>query len=242
MTFPSLSNSEREIDLTLTGIIAPTPVSTFIAQDFGQSLRHWRGSVGRFREIFGWGDLAEYLEKCAPNHDHFRVVRNGKRLADELYLTRAGFLNAGALTALLSRGATLILDFVDQIFPKLQTLPNSVSAAFPSKTWINLYASWGNEPGLDLHADSHDVFILQIAGKKDWSIYRPVRFDPNDSDIFEPPAPGAKPEWTGKLDDGDVLYIPRGWPHSAVAKDGPSLHLTLAVARPTGSEYLTVAN
>jgi hypothetical protein len=29
---------------------------------------------------------------------------------------------------------------------------------------------------------------------------------------------------------GDVLYLPRGWYHDALAKDGPSLHVTFSVA------------
>ena len=37
------------------------------------------------------------------------------------------------------------------------------------------------------------------------------------------------PLWEGMLEDGDLLYIPRGWWHVATPLDEPTLHLTVGV-------------
>ena len=40
------------------------------------------------------------------------------------------------------------------------------------------------------------------------------------------------------LNDGDVLYIPRGWWHEAFPLGEPSLHLTVSLTPPTAMDYL----
>ena len=37
---------------------------------------------------------------------------------------------------------------------------------------------------------------------------------------------------------GDALYLPRGWLHSAVARAGTSIHLTIGVANFTGADVV----
>jgi ribosomal protein L16 Arg81 hydroxylase len=45
--------------------------------------------------------------------------------------------------------------------------------------------------------------------------------------------------WDGMLQDGDMLYIPRGWWHVARPLDEPTLHLTVGVNNLTGSDLLS---
>ena len=47
------------------------------------------------------------------------------------------------------------------------------------------------------------------------------------------------PLWEGMLNDGDMLYIPRGWWHVATPLDEPTLHLTVGVNNPTGADLLS---
>jgi len=41
---------------------------------------------------------------------------------------------------------------------------------------------------------------------------------------------------------GDVLYLPRGWYHDALATDGPSLHVTFAITPLHGRTLLSLLN
>ncbi|MCY3846784.1 MAG: hypothetical protein OXH69_24960, partial [Acidobacteria bacterium] len=93
-------------------------------------------------------------------------------------------------------------------------------------------ASWRSAPCFANHWDDHDVCILQVRGRKVWRLWGEVRRQPLSRDVEPNEAAPAHPVWTGTLDEGDVLYIPRGWWHSAhVAgeNDGRgTIHLTLS--------------
>jgi hypothetical protein len=69
--------------------------------------------------------------------------------------------------------------------------------------------------------------------------------------VLELPLSGQR--WTPSLGDpgppvdeltlapGDTLYIPRGWPHEAVAQEEDSLHVTVGVHPPTRMDALRAA-
>jgi hypothetical protein len=61
---------------------------------------------------------------------------------------------------------------------------------------------------------------------------------PLKNDIEAPPPPSGPPAWEGILQDGDVLYVPRGWWHEAFPLNEPSLHLTVSLTPPTAFDYL----
>jgi hypothetical protein len=89
-----------------------------------------------------------------------------------------------------------------------------------------------------LHWDRHDTLILQVAGCKHWTVYEPTRLHPVDEDPIAPDRPHGTPVWTGVLEQGSILFMPRGWWHIVRALDGPSLHLTLGITAPTGEHLL----
>ena len=53
-----------------------------------------------------------------------------------------------------------------------------------------------------------------------------------------PGAPAHDPVWEETLEDGDLLYIPRGWWHVAQPLAEPTLHLTVGVHKRTGLDLL----
>ena len=224
--------------MTIVDLLSPLSLDRFLADHWTKAPLHLPGKAGRFSPILTWADLARHLETVVPDPQRIRVMRSGKRLADALFLTPAKSIDAGALSVLLGHGATIVIDLFDEAHHGVGDLADAVARGLAVRTWANVYASWGNENGLKLHSDSHDVLVLQMAGRKQWTVYAPTRADPHDGDPFEAPPADALPAWTGTLDDGDLLYIPRGWPHIAVAVGEPSLHLTIGLKQPSGSEYL----
>jgi len=87
------------------------------------------------------------------------------------------------------------------------------------------------------HPDAQDVFILQIAGKKHWRVYQPPVLLPYKDEMRGKPNTSAlsyeelgAPLLDMLLEPGDLLYMPRGYPHEAWPPKGEmSLHLTLTV-------------
>jgi hypothetical protein len=109
---------------------------------------------------------------------------------------------------------------------------------FREHVQVNMYAGWQTSRGFDLHWDDHDVFILQVTGRKRWSVYGQTRPFPLVNDIEKAQKPEHAPLWEGTLEDGDLLYIPRGWWHVAVPLAEPTLHLTVGVHNRTGLDFL----
>jgi ribosomal protein L16 Arg81 hydroxylase len=94
----------------------------------------------------------------------------------------------------------------------------------------NAYYTPRSAQGLPVHHDTHDVFVLQVAGEKRWLVYPPARELPLKDQRYsaELGEPGAPVE-DRVLRPGDMLYLPRGWLHEALTSDTDSLHLTIGV-------------
>src|SRR5208283_1139855 len=88
----------------------------------------------------------------------------------------------------------------------------------------------GNTAGFSPHYDTHEVFVVQVGGRKRWRIYEPPIVLPHRSQPFvragyAPPAPLLECE----LCPGDLLYLPRGYVHSATTSEGYSAHVTIGL-------------
>jgi lysine-specific demethylase/histidyl-hydroxylase NO66 len=94
----------------------------------------------------------------------------------------------------------------------------------------NAYYTPRDSQGLPVHHDTHDVFVLQLAGEKHWLVYEPAWELPLKEQRYssEMGAPG-EPLHDVVLGPGDTLYLPRGWLHEAVTSVTDSLHLTVGV-------------
>ena len=96
--------------------------------------------------------------------------------------------------------------------------------------------------GSRTHYDNHDVFVLQVAGSKLWTLYDTGVELPLQSQAFDPEKHVAGPptrEFT--LRAGDMFYCPRGLYHSARATDQTSLHITLGLIGKTWADVLVEA-
>ena len=118
------------------------------------------------------------------------------------------------------------------------SLPPTSKMCCVSTASVNLYAGWRTQKGFDLHWDSQDTIILQLDGRKHWKVYRPTRLHPLKQDVEKPSEPKEDPVWDGILENGEMIYMPRGWWHVAYPLDEPSLHLTVTIVPAHGSQLL----
>jgi ribosomal protein L16 Arg81 hydroxylase len=82
------------------------------------------------------------------------------------------------------------------------------------------------------HYDTHEVFVLQIAGKKHWRVYEPPLELPHRKQPFNPIGYSlpAKPLLEIDLEPGDLLYLPRGHVHTTTTSNGNCAHITIGMA------------
>jgi hypothetical protein len=233
----------------LRTLLYPAPAEQFLARDYGRNFVRIPGTPGKFASLFSWPVLNDILEQHRLEPPRLRLTREGKPVSPDRYISyqqnrrKSGQaiprLNAAALTAELRDGATLVLDNVDELHRPVRRLAESLERVFRVRIQVNCYSGWRTSHGFDLHWDNHDVFIIQAAGRKRWGVYGVTRPWPLARDSEPADDPPAHALWEGLLEDGDVLYLPRGWWHVATPLDEPTLHLTVGVNNPTGIDFLS---
>jgi ribosomal protein L16 Arg81 hydroxylase len=127
--------------------------------------------------------------------------------------------------------ARVCREIENEFFRRDAPLAEAVSA--------NSYLTPAHARGFDLHYDNHCAIVLQLHGSKDWTVFAPSEELP----VKRCMRPLLRRELQDplilkKLSAGDVLYIPRGFPHSAATNDEQSLHVTLAIRPITWAEAI----
>ncbi len=105
----------------------------------------------------------------------------------------------------------------------------------------NAYLSPPGGIGFPPHWDEHDVFAVQMAGRKEWKVEERATCDDaaQEDSVFV--AQAAKIDAnapTYLLTEGMGLFVPRGHAHRARSLDEISLHVTLAIKRWTWGDLV----
>ncbi|HET9323592.1 MAG TPA: cupin domain-containing protein [Gaiellaceae bacterium] len=168
----------------------------------------------------------------------FRLVKAGEQLSVRDYTVDipwrpTAFTGAADVDKVLAEwegGATIVLQGLHLQRPELAAFCRSLEAALGHPAQVNAYYTPRQAQGLPVHHDTHDVFVLQVAGEKRWLVYEPAWELPlrNQKYTAEMGGPGT-PVHDLVLRPGDMLYLPRGWLHEALTSDSDSLHLTVGV-------------
>ena len=240
---------------TFDDLVQPLTAREFLDTRHGRRPVLFRGRSARFASLCTWDDLNALLSSPVCQ-TRMQLWREGREISDGLYTTppfgpgwrivraNTGQLDDGRLNVLLRDGASVVLQGIPAFHPPVRPVTDALESAFGSYANINLYASWMPTRCFATHWDDHDVFILQVAGRKRWQLYGETRRFPLIEDAEPNPRPGEA-VWSEVIDAGDVLYIPRGWWHDARAEENDgaagvgSVHLTCSVRPPTGLDFLS---
>jgi ribosomal protein L16 Arg81 hydroxylase len=212
-------------------LLQPYGVETFLEHHWATKAIAISGKrQSRFSHLFSWETLNELLNFHQFNYPDLRLA------LDEKVLEEA---ENAHLTQWCQQGATLILNQVHKRVPAIANFASEIRQHLGFSTQVNAYASYPGRQGFSCHYDTHEVFILQIEGSKQWYVFHDtVKYPLPDqkSAAFSPPT--AQPYLNCTLHPGDMLYIPRGHWHYAVACESPSLHLTLGIHTKTAIDLL----
>ncbi|MFD6654190.1 cupin domain-containing protein [Streptomyces parvus] len=229
----------------------------FARDVWGRTASLTRGASG-FADVFSPSAVDELVSRRGLRTPFLRVAKDGATLPSSSFTAPAGVgatvadqLDDTALWRAFADGATLVLQALHRTWEPVADLVSGLSAELGHPVQANAYVTPPQNRGFDAHYDVHDVFVLQIEGAKRWVIHEPVLPDPlrdrpwtdHRAAVADRAAHGT-PHLDTTLRPGDVLYLPRGWLHSAQAQGQVSIHLTLGVhawTRYTLAEQLTRA-
>ncbi|AJF70410.1 hypothetical protein SVTN_40210 (plasmid) [Streptomyces vietnamensis] len=119
----------------------------------------------------------------------------------------------------VANGASLTLNQVDQYIPNLRAMCEQFEAETHIRAGVILFVTPPSAQAFSLHADPHDIIVMQTHGTKQWEIHPTVWEKKHDPDaqirrlVMKP---------------GDMLYVPEGTPHVVrTNEDGLSIHQTI---------------
>jgi ribosomal protein L16 Arg81 hydroxylase len=140
-------------------------------------------------------------------------------------------------------GATIILEGVHRTWGPLSQFCREVEGTLSHPVQANLYLTPKAAQGFEAHYDTHDVFIVQVAGRKKWRIFPPpVRLPLRSQPYAGDHDASVRPLRALELSQGDLLYIPRGYTHEAITQsDDLSAHITVGVLAYTWSDLFQEA-
>jgi ribosomal protein L16 Arg81 hydroxylase len=168
------------------------------------------------------------------------ILKNAHReISGDDYTVGDDALDVAKVYQLFREGSTITFAYLDTVVPSLASFRRGLENEFSCLCQTNIYLTPAGAQGAKLHYDTHDVFVLQIAGSKQWTIYgTPVEL-PLAAQDFDPAVhqQGA-PTLEFELKPGDVAYIPRGVVHDARSGDNVSLHITAGILRTTWADLL----
>ena len=139
-----------------------------------------------------------------------------------------GLVDARKALALFGGGATVVFQGLHRYWPPLTRLIAELELELGHPCQANAYLTPVGAQGFDVHQDTHDVFVLQTAGSKQWEVHAPEgqHSDGVEEPIFQP---------------GHVMYMPTGTAHAARTQDTISLHITIGINQLTWRGLVTRA-
>jgi cupin superfamily protein len=213
----------------------------------GERRLHGRLAPAAVESLITWQGVADLLvaHRLAP--PALKVVEKaGRQVNPARYLDRTSsprrrttpYVDIARLRDVLSTGATLVVDNVDEMLPRLGETARELSTVVGEFTQAHLYATAGDMPAFSPHWDVVDVIAVQVEGEKHWDVYGPGTPNAIDAETDPDNTRPEQPEWSGVLRQGDVLYLPRGWWHGVRGLGGTSLHISYSFQSRTGLAYL----
>jgi hypothetical protein len=216
----------------------------FAAHHWGKAALLTRGAelAGGFSDLLSAGAVDELISARGLRTPFLRMAKDGSVLPAATF-TRSGGAGASIadqaaddkVLAAMADGATLVLQGLHRNWPPLVEFGSRLAAELGHPVQINAYVTPPQNQGFAPHYDVHDVFVLQVAGRKRWTIHEPVVRAPLENQPWEKYRAAVTeraadpPLLDAVLEPGDALYLPRGTIHAAVAQGETSIHLTVGV-------------
>jgi lysine-specific demethylase/histidyl-hydroxylase NO66 len=217
-------------------LLAPVETADFLRHHWEtEPLLVSRGRPDHFAGLPGLEAVDELLTATVPGRVRaagdqrlVKAAARGSISEQPIRLGTDGIVDVQDVYRAYHRGYSLVINRVHQRSAAVSRLCRALEVAFHHPVGANLYLTPRDGQGFLAHVDTHDVFILQLHGDKTWRVAAPpvplplasARTGPYDH-------LGEARELT--LRRGDLLYIPRGFPHEATTASTSSLHLTVGV-------------
>ncbi len=244
------------MSMTLAELLAPMTPEQFFAEYHDRQPLHLKGTPAKFAQVLSWRQINRLLDQTHIWSSHsLKLVLDGVPVPPEQYCTRAvGRDSAEQLMQPLAsrvqewvrRGASVVLNDVDSLTPGLASVSHALESAGLGKAQANVYISWQSHKAFPAHFDTHDVWAVQVEGEKTWNVWEGRADYPIGHPAFRNQPQEHHEQAKGRLrakvvmQPGDLLYLPRGWYHDALAEAPASVHVAYGAHAPLGLDVMNL--
>jgi len=229
-------------------LLRPVGVEAFFA-NYWEKKHLWlqRSDPAYYHSLLTADDLENLISHSDARYPAIRLAKGGGYFAPELYTRNVkhgdesftGVPDLQRISEEYRQGATIALPAIHRTWAPLTALCDALQAQWDHAAHANVYLTPGNAQGFTPHYDVHEVFVLQIAGRKRWRLYEPVIPLPHRSQLFRPELyTGQAPMTEVDLSAGDLLYLPRGVLHSTTTGESFSAHVTIGITVYTWADLI----
>jgi hypothetical protein len=237
------------LPLTVDRLLEPFSFAEFYDAHYEQRpLLIKRRSPAYYEHLLTLDGVNEHIGRAHLSAPALRLARNGEELAATDYTYPPDSSNSHwsentvdkeLVCARFYDGYTIILMEYEQHSAAMLRLRHDVERAFHASAMTHVYLTPRCAQGFVPHWDTHDVFILQFAGTKEWTIYdSPIALPTLRQRLLAGEWTPVEPTLTATLEPGDLLYMPRGFVHEARSGDTVSGHVTIALHTLTYADLL----
>jgi ribosomal protein L16 Arg81 hydroxylase len=236
-------------------IMAPLGLERFLAEYEGRKPLHLKGSADKFAEVMTFAKLADLLSQATIwSQSSLQLVLDKKPVPPASYCASAPGRDGGQVMRpdpdkvqdYLRRGATLIANDIDHLNRGMTAFAHAMEQALGGRVQGNLYLSSRRRQGFAAHFDTHDVYAVHVEGTKTWHVYEGRAADPIAHVAFRSYGQEHHDKAKGELlmdvhmEPGDLLYLPRGQYHDAIADEGGAVHIAFGVTYPIGLDVVSM--
>jgi ribosomal protein L16 Arg81 hydroxylase len=240
---------------SLADILYPLTPEEFFRDYHLKQPVHIPGTPDKLASVMDWATLSGLLGQSGLWSSKSLQLVLDTRILDAKDYCRPGLDREGReammadLTQVgtwLRRGASLVCNDIDSLTPGLKAAANALEQGLGGKAQANLYCSWQAHQAFGSHFDTHDVYALHVEGEKTWRIYQRHFEDPIAHPFYKTLGQDFHDKHKGPvsleitLKPGDVLYLPRGWYHDALASAKTSVHIAFGLTSVIGLDLISM--
>ncbi|MEZ5667970.1 MAG: cupin domain-containing protein [Alphaproteobacteria bacterium] len=235
--------------MDFAALIDPIAVPAFLAERRGKAPIHLADRTPDLSGIMSWPILTDLLNMTGIwSAASLQLALDTRPVPPEAYCRTAVGRDGGQVLQpdaarvkqFLRRGASLVVNDIDSLTPGLRALAGAMERALGGKVQANLYCSWAGHQAFDSHFDTHEVYALHVAGEKRWRVYEGRVAWPIAHPTYKTLDQAYHARTRGAvlmeptLRPGDLLYLPRGQYHDALAASPGTIHIAFGVTYPIG--------
>jgi len=239
---------------TLADLLAPVTPETFFSEYRFKKPLHIKGDPEKFARVMNWQILTGLVNQTSIwSSKSLLLVLDHQPVDPKEYCvpeigrdkTQLLMPDPAKVKAWLRRGASMVCNDIDQLTPELRAVASALETSLNAKVQANLYCSWKAHPAFRTHFDTHEVFAVHVAGRKTWKLYGRSIDDPIAHPYFKSLPQEYHNTHRGPLtqevtlEPGDLLYLPRGWYHDALATSEATVHIAFGATGVIGLDVLT---